>query len=61
MPGRLYYMAPGQAMSIDAGTVLLEFSPKEGIPETDGNRGKKLRDWIAEQVKCKGQLARTLP
>ena len=27
--GELYYMAPGHTMAADAGTVLIEFSPKE--------------------------------
>jgi hypothetical protein len=27
--GDLYYMAPGHSMAADAGTVLIEFSPKE--------------------------------
>ena len=28
-PGELYYMAPGHTMETKAGTVLVEFSPKE--------------------------------
>lgn len=28
-PGELYYMAPGHTMETEAGTVLVEFSPKE--------------------------------
>lgn len=28
-PGNVYYMAPGHTMATDAGTVLIEFSPKE--------------------------------
>jgi hypothetical protein len=27
--GEVYYMAPGHTMAVDAGTVLIEFSPKE--------------------------------
>jgi len=27
--GEVYYMAPGHSMAVEAGTVLIEFSPKE--------------------------------
>jgi hypothetical protein len=27
--GELYYMAPGHTMAVEAGTVLVEFSPRE--------------------------------
>jgi hypothetical protein len=27
--GEIYYMAPGHTMAVEAGTVLIEFSPKE--------------------------------
>jgi hypothetical protein len=29
MAGEVYYMTPGHTMAVDAGTVLIEFSPKE--------------------------------
>lgn len=31
--GEVYYMAPGHTMAADAGTVLIEFSPKEQFRE----------------------------
>lgn len=32
--GEAYYMAPGHTMAVDAGTVLIEFSPKEEFAES---------------------------
>jgi len=51
-PGGLYYMAPGHTMAADAGTVLIEFSPRKEF--------RKLTDFV--EAKWAGmQAARSGP
>jgi hypothetical protein len=40
--GEVYYMAPGHTMTMDAGTVLIEFSPREQFRELTAIAEKNL-------------------